>query len=276
MIEEIKEYWEKNLPQFSHESSHKIGTRDWFYEMAWRRFNLFYPYLLDVAEFSEHRGEKVLEIGIGCGLDIAQFAINGAECYGIDITKASIEITKRYLDIIKEQAKLIVANAERLPFKSNTFDYVYSIGVLHHTPNTQKAINEIHRILKPRGRFCVMLYSNTGPAYWNFLLRYIFGFKFFNMKLQDFINMMSENLNCPLAKYYNGFDIKKMFSKFHSVSAKKYRLGYPLDSYFELDGSRKTGLRRLVVDLNKLMCLERWFGENWIIKGKKCSECIWK
>ncbi len=52
-----------------------------------------------------------------------------------------------------------VTDSESLPFKDNYFDFIYSWGVIHHTPNTQKAIDEIYRVLKPSGEICVMLYN---------------------------------------------------------------------------------------------------------------------
>src|SRR6185312_8029573 len=58
-----------------------------------------------------------------------------------------------------------VADAERLDFPDNSFDIVYSHGVLHHTPDTAGAIREVHRVLRPGGRALVMLYHRNSYNY---------------------------------------------------------------------------------------------------------------
>jgi ubiquinone/menaquinone biosynthesis C-methylase UbiE len=49
-------------------------------------------------------------------------------------------------------------SALELPYKSETFDYVYAIGCLHHTGNLSKAVSEVYRVLQPSGKAIVMLY----------------------------------------------------------------------------------------------------------------------
>jgi len=56
-------------------------------------------------------------------------------------------------------------NAEQLSFPNESFDWVYSHGVLHHTPNTQRAMDEVHRVLKPGGRAIIMLYHKHSFNY---------------------------------------------------------------------------------------------------------------
>jgi len=77
----------------------------------------------------------------------------------VDLTEHSIELVRRRLELEGLQADLQQADAERLPFNDASFDIVYSWGVLHHTPDSDKAIAEARRVLKPGGRLCVMLYA---------------------------------------------------------------------------------------------------------------------
>jgi SAM-dependent methyltransferase len=58
-----------------------------------------------------------------------------------------------------------IADAENLDFADASFDRVYSHGVLHHTPDTARAISEIHRVLKPGGQAMVMLYHRGSYNY---------------------------------------------------------------------------------------------------------------
>ena len=101
----------------------------------------------------------MLEIGVGLGTDHVQFARAGAELHGVDLTERGVELVRRRLELEGRRSELQVADAEQLPFPSNRFDVVYSWGVLHHTPDTPRAVAEAIRVLKPGGRLCVMLYA---------------------------------------------------------------------------------------------------------------------
>ena len=84
-------------------------------------------------------GQKVLEIGVGLGSDHIRFARAGAVLTGVDLTEASIELTRQRLEMEGQSSNLEVADAEALPFPDGYFDVVYSWGVLHHTPDSDRA-----------------------------------------------------------------------------------------------------------------------------------------
>jgi SAM-dependent methyltransferase len=107
----------------------------------------------------------VLEIGCGLGTDGAQFAKAGAHYTGIDLTDAAIDLARRRFEMFNLPGIFRVADAEKLEFPDSSFDVVYSHGVLHHTPNTQAAVREIHRVLRPGGRAVVMLYHRDSYNY---------------------------------------------------------------------------------------------------------------
>jgi ubiquinone/menaquinone biosynthesis C-methylase UbiE len=109
------------------------------------------PYILEFARFEEARELKVLEIRVGLGADHQQFAEAGADLWGIDLTDRAIEHTSRRLAAIGLISNLAVGDAENLDFPNELFDRVYSWGVMHHTPDTPKAIAEVWRVLKPGG-----------------------------------------------------------------------------------------------------------------------------
>ena len=69
-------------------------------------------------------------------------------------------------------SELKVADSENLPFDDNTFDLVYSWGVIHHTPDTPKAMDEIVRVLKPGGTAKVMIYHRKSLLAWFFWMKY--------------------------------------------------------------------------------------------------------
>jgi len=115
-----------------------------------------YPWLPEAAEFSGHGGERVLEIGCGTGCDLLQFAKHGAIATGLDITPAHLELARQR---VGNQATVVKGDGRRLPFPDASFDYVYSHGVLHHSDEPRKVVEEIFRVLRPRGRFNVHVYA---------------------------------------------------------------------------------------------------------------------
>jgi SAM-dependent methyltransferase len=114
------------------------------------------------------RGKRVLDVGCGTGryLDIA--ARWGAECVGIDLSYA-IDIACQNLG---SRVALAQADVFRLPFPAESFDVIYSLGVLHHTPDTRAAFLQLPRLLKPGGMLAIWVYSaydamfNATSGYW--------------------------------------------------------------------------------------------------------------
>src|SRR3989442_15462321 len=115
-----------------------------------------YPWLPNAAEFRRHRGERVLEVGCGTGSDLLQFAKHGAIATGVDITPAHLELARQRVGHL---ATIVEGDGRHLPFPDASFDYVYSHGVLHHSDEPRKMVEEIYRVLRPGGRFNIHVYA---------------------------------------------------------------------------------------------------------------------
>jgi SAM-dependent methyltransferase len=139
-----------------------------FYEQ-YRRFRFETEWHIPrLVPFAGSRGKQVLEIGCGNGADGAMFALNGASYTGVDLTQTAVEATRRHFWSLGLTGKFQVENAEALSFEGESFDIVYSYGVLHHTPHPSRGIQEVWRVLKPGGRAIVMLYNKRS---FNYLVR---------------------------------------------------------------------------------------------------------
>jgi len=116
------------------------------------------PEILKVADFPSGFGRRILEIGVGMGADLTRWARAGADVTGIDLTERAVMLTRQRLANEHLTGQVRRADAERLPFTDNSFDIVWSWGVLHHTPDADGALLEATRVLRPGGRYAVMVY----------------------------------------------------------------------------------------------------------------------
>lgn len=147
------------------------GTAQFYADVERTRHQLE-PFIPKFADFEAARGQEVLEIGVGLGTDFTRFARAGARVTGIDLTERAVENVRRRLALERLEGRLEVADAERLPFADETFDVVYSWGVLHHTPRPEVAMAEAQRVLRPGGRTCVMLYARRSWVALGLWIRY--------------------------------------------------------------------------------------------------------
>jgi SAM-dependent methyltransferase len=148
----------------------EFGTREFFDAVERHRYTEYAPWMSLVMGFNQFAGARLLEVGCGMGTDLLQFARGGAHVTGVDLVPRSLEITRRRFQLYGERGHFLVADAERLPFADESFDVVYSNGVLHHTPGTSRAVGEAHRVLRRGGTAKVMLYHRDSLAYWGGLM----------------------------------------------------------------------------------------------------------
>lgn len=128
------------------------------------------PWLPGIIEDIARRHAHVLEVGCGQGLDGMHFCRHlptDGSYIGIDYSDASVESANRGLAELPETLPVTPVfrrgNAEVLEFADGSIGCVYSMGVLHHTADTEKAVQEIRRILEPGGRAYIFIYNSWSP-----------------------------------------------------------------------------------------------------------------
>ena len=268
LLTQVQNYWKgKNIPQQWYSDKEPL-TLQWFNEIRKKRYNLYYEYLKEEAEFQYHAGEKILEIGVGIGTDLAEFALNGANVTGIDLGEDQVNLTKLNFTLRNlPYEQISQGNAEGLDFEDGTFDLVYSFGVLHHTPDTQKAINEIQRVLKDDGQAIIMLYAKGFKHYIKrcFIHGILLGKLFKNgFSWKKVYNEVSEvHGDSPKTEVYSKSEIKRMFSNFNQIEIKKKRLG----EFIEYPPYRTFVLPKCIKNFFIFFGFEYFFGENWLIKA---------
>lgn len=209
-IEHVRNHWEDETcgVRTTSETDHRRRAL----EIERIRYELI-PEIPGFAQFERSRGKTVLEIGVGAGTDFRQWVKAGANAYGVDLTEAAINITMAgltALGLAVEPSKLRVVNAEHLPFGTNTFDVVYSWGVLHHSPDTAKAFSEAHRVLCPGGQLIAMIYHRHS---WMALLYWI-RFALLTGRLrQSLSDVISKHMESPHTSIYSIPEALQMLSK---------------------------------------------------------------
>jgi len=148
------------------------SERQYYESHAQQRYQLE-PYICDFARFQDAIGKDVLEIGVGMGADHAQWAkAQPRSLTGVDLTPRAVTHTRRRLELLGLRSDVKVADAENLPFAENSFDLVYSWGVLHHSPNTQKTLDEVYRVLRHGGAARIAIYHKYSLVGYMLWLRY--------------------------------------------------------------------------------------------------------
>jgi SAM-dependent methyltransferase len=251
----VRAFWQAH-PCGTRFSDAEIGTREFFERVEAHRYTKEW-HIPEAANFAATRGLRVLEIGCGLGTDGAQFALAGADYTGIDLTDASIELAKRKFELSGLPGEFRIADAENLEFADNSFDLVYSHGVLHHTPDTARAVREIHRVLKPGGRAVVMLYHRGSYNYrigirvlrraGARLLKSESGINIVNrltgepieslrdharllvdtngyLASAEFLSQSTDGAGNPLARVYSRREARQLFKEFSEVELRAYFL----------------------------------------------------
>lgn len=135
-----------------------LGTPESFARVEAHRY-AEQPWMHDTFRFSEWEDKRVLEVGVGLGTDHLQFVRAGAATTGIDLTPLCVEMTTKRLEQEGFAPDIHQMDAEDLHFPDDSFDAVYSFGVLHHTESAEGAFREIRRVLRPGGVFMGGLYA---------------------------------------------------------------------------------------------------------------------
>src|SRR5215216_7301322 len=247
-----REQWSQDPCGAEYDRDHDLGTREFFDEVERYRYREYAAWMPRLMGFDKFRDAQLLEIGCGMGTDLLQFARGGARCTGIDLTPRSVEITRHRFKLYGADGDFMISDGERLPFRDESFDVVYSNGVLHHTPDTAGAIREAHRVLRPGGTAKVMLYHRHSLNFWFeiVLRRGVLGAEFLRGRSAEEIMSrvieFSDHDARPLVKVYSRKQARELFRLFKNVvieveqlTRAELRFLSPLVSESMLDRLRK-------------------------------------
>ena len=159
-ITRVSDYWNARPCNIRH-SRQPVGSREYFDEVEARKY-FVEPHIPGFADFAQWKGKKVLEIGCGIGTDTISFARHGAQVTAVDLTENSLQVARQRAKVfgLDHQIRFVQANAERLSdsLPLETFDLIYSFGVIHHTPHPEKVLEQLRKYAGPNTMLKVMVY----------------------------------------------------------------------------------------------------------------------
>ncbi|MBX7067143.1 MAG: class I SAM-dependent methyltransferase [Parachlamydiales bacterium] len=205
---EVARYWNQASCGTEHVQEEKF-SKEYFEKIEAHRYAVE-PEIFSFAQFTRFAGLNVLEVGIGAGTDFLQWARSGAKAHGIDLTQEAIDNVRHRLDLYGLNADIRIADAENLPFESNSFDLVYSWGVIHHSPNTQKCLEEIVRVAKPGGSIKIMIYNRHSLVVF---YRYLKTALFKGKPFRSFSNVLFYDVESLGTKGYTLRETRAMLKK---------------------------------------------------------------
>jgi glycosyltransferase involved in cell wall biosynthesis/ubiquinone/menaquinone biosynthesis C-methylase UbiE len=220
--DQVQHQWNNNPVGSETARTAQPGSLEWFLEVERYRYGSYAPWMPDVMEFAGHAGQQVLEVGGGMGTDLAQFARHGAIVTDVDLSEGHLQHARENFRLRGLTGRFVHHDAETLPFENDTFDLVYSNGVIHHTPNTARAVAEVLRVLKPGGRAIVMVYAENSLQYWRNLLWH-YGLKSGDLASRSMAEIMSRSVERtgndarPLVKVYTKPRLRALFKAFRDV-----------------------------------------------------------
>ncbi len=207
-------------------------------------FDTLYPYLKNYVSLERIKNKSVMEIGLGFG-SLSQYLFTHAANYiGIDYADNPVKIVNDRAAMTgnSHKAKAIHGDARFLSEIANeTFDIAISIGCLHHTGDTQKAVDEVYRVLKKDGIAVIMLYNKnsfrrrfTNP-YRYFILRKTKNFSTYREYTRSTYDANSSGDAAPIVELYSRTELKRIFNKFKKIKVTTENF----DNYYVRLGSEK-------------------------------------
>jgi 2-polyprenyl-3-methyl-5-hydroxy-6-metoxy-1,4-benzoquinol methylase len=164
-----------------------------------------------IIPFDRLAGKAILEIGCGMGLHTELMTRAGGKVTAIDLSETSIQATTRRLELRGLKANIQHMDAERLEFDSDSFDLVWSWGVIHHSARTAWIAREIARVLRPSGECRVMVYNREGMPAKLAYLKHVLSGEFLRRSYEETLFDVTDGFS---ARYYVRDQFEDLFRAF--------------------------------------------------------------
>lgn len=170
-VSAVRAYWDSHPlgRQYLSAGGLEEGSREFFDNIRPWMNPFKFPWIMERIDREAKilDGGHVLEIGCGMGFDSLEFLKRGARVTATDLTPTAVRLARRHFELEGYEAEDVrVENGLDLSFEDNTFDAVWSNGVLHATGDTARAVREVHRVLRPGGRAIISHFYRKPSWMW--------------------------------------------------------------------------------------------------------------
>lgn len=210
-VDQIRAYWDSHPlgVQYQSRPGLEIGSPEFFADIRPWMNPFKFSWIMERIdrEAGLLQGKRLLEIGCGMGFDSLEFLKRGVRVTATDLTPTAVRLAKRHFELAGVQAEDVrVENALDLSFPDETFDAVWSNGVLHATGDTPRAIREARRVLKTGGRAIIShFYRRPSWMYW--------------ISKWGRENIEHKEEDPPVNEFYSDSEILAMFEGFEILEA---------------------------------------------------------
>lgn len=259
LIRKVEDYWNEQPCNIKY-SAAKIGSKKYFNEVEKRKY-FVEPHILEFANFNKWKSKKVLEIGCGIGTDSINFVRAGADLTIIELSAKSLNLCRRRFDIFNLKAKFYLGNAEELSsiVPIEKYDLIYSFGVIHHSPNPHKIIEEIKKYCSNKTEIRIMLYSK-----WSWKMLWIF----LKYKTLSFKKYTEAQTGSPISYCFSFKEIRKLLKNFEITKMwKEHIFPYRIKDYKNYKYNKIWYFKLMPKLIFKF--LEKIFGWHILIMGVK-------
>ena len=270
-VQQVKDYWNSRPCNIRH-STKPVGTREYFDEVEARK-HFVEPHIPAFAEFERWNGKKVLEIGCGIGTAMINFARSGAQVTAVDLSDESLKLAKQRAEVydLSDRISFYHGNAEELGqwLPPETYDLVYSFGVIHHTPHPENVIDQIRSYVKPGSTIKIMVYYRYSWKVLWILLTYGKG-QFW--RINELVACYSEaQAGCPITYVYSKQEARDLLQGFEIVDMQvDHIFPYYIPDYKQYQYTKEWYFRWMPQPLFRW--LEKNFGWHLCITAKVPNE----
>ena len=215
-IDDVRTYWDDRPCNVKH-SKKEVGTKEYFDEVERKRYTAE-PHIPYFAGFSNTKGKKVLEDGCGMATEGINYARAGATYTGTDLSIESLDLAKKRFKVYNNKGNFYLGNSEELSsfVPVETYDLIYSFGVIHHSPHPEKIISEIKKYMNKDSTLKIMLYASES---WK------------NYMIEAGHDQPEAQYGCPIANTYTKDEVRKLLDGFDVTIEQYHIFPYQIEPY---------------------------------------------
>lgn len=256
-IKDVVTYWNSRPCNIRH-SSKEIGTLEYFQEVESKKL-FVEPHIIPFSNFPFWKNKSVLEIGCGLGTMAINFAKEGSQYTAVELSNESLALTRRRFEVYGYKGDFYLGNAEELTsfLPKKKYDLVYSFGVIHHSPNPRKIIEEIRSYMNKDSILKLMIYAKDS---WK------------DVMIESGFDQPEAQSGCPIAFTYTKQEAINLLKGFDILEIKQDHIfPYQIEPYRKGEYVKQPWFKDMPKDMFK--ALEQRFGWHMLITAKvNCDE----